>query len=324
MAAHRHWNLYWESGAQGSFETDASDESGTSASALWESFFGGLAEGARHLDVGCGNGGVSLIAARLARTSGRALVLHAVDLATIHPEKSPAGRQLAEAGVAFQGGVDMAALPFEDGSFDAVTGQYALEYAEVDRALREIVRVLAAHGRARFVVHHARSLVVNKARDEVRHLDWLLVRSGLFDTAHRFLGRIAGVASAEEIRALQGDAEVEALRLRFNAVCDEIGARIADGESVGGLRRVLGQLGEIIKNRARLDAAKATGMVDEIKLQVEAHRARLDDLLDAAVDEAGMRTLVERLTALRANNIEFDLLHHANGALFGWRLDFHR
>jgi SAM-dependent methyltransferase len=319
-----HWDLYWASGAQGSFELDGEDDSGTAAVAAWEPFFAALPDASRHLDVGCGNGGVSLVAARVARRLGRTFRLHAVDLAEIHPERTPAAGVLAAAGIDFRGGVDLAALPFADASFDAVTGQYALEYADPERAPAEILRVLGPGGRARFVVHHADSLVLEKARDELPHIDWLIGESGLTAAARDLLARIVGVRDAAGIAALQSDPRAEALRLRFNAVCDRVSARIAAGGAVGGLRRVLGQLGQIIAGRALLTQAQAAALIDEVDLQLRGHRARLGDLLASAHDGARMAGLLERLRTLGARDPSATTLHHPTGALMGWQLDLSR
>ena len=63
-------------------------------------------------------------------------------------------------------------LPFEDGVFDAVIGQYALEYGVGDKSVSEIARVLKGNGVTRFVVHHESSIVVANARESSEYADF--------------------------------------------------------------------------------------------------------------------------------------------------------
>ena len=99
----------------------------------------------RVLDVGCGDGQV----ARLARRSGSRLVV-GVD---------PTWNQVRVAGER-GGGVHVAragasALPFVDGSFDAVVACLVFEHIqEVDAAIAEVSRVLEPGGRFCFFLNH--------------------------------------------------------------------------------------------------------------------------------------------------------------------------
>jgi SAM-dependent methyltransferase len=92
--------------------------------------------GTRHLDVGCGAGmAAALSAARGAAVSG---IDAAEALLEIARERSPAGD--------FRAG-DIEALPFEDDSFDLVTGFNAFQYAgDAAQALREAGRVTKPGG----------------------------------------------------------------------------------------------------------------------------------------------------------------------------------
>jgi SAM-dependent methyltransferase len=97
----------------------------------------GVGRGTRLLDVGCGGGGASLLAAaRGAQISG-------LDAAA--PMIEVAKERLPEAD--WRTG-DMEALPYEDRSFDAVFSANSLQYA-ADRvqALREFRRMCAPSGR---------------------------------------------------------------------------------------------------------------------------------------------------------------------------------
>jgi SAM-dependent methyltransferase len=106
---------------------------------LWEAMLdaAGVSKGTRFLDVGCGGGGASLLAAeRGAQVSG-------LDAAA--PMIEVARERLPEAD--WRVG-DMEALPYDDGSFDAVFSANSLQYA-ADRvqALGEFKRVCAPGGR---------------------------------------------------------------------------------------------------------------------------------------------------------------------------------
>jgi arsenite methyltransferase len=104
-----------------------------------------LKPGERVLDLGCGPGYLSAEMAEEVGSEGR---VHGVDVSESmlelarHRERSDRAAPI-EFGIA-----EATSLPFEDGSFDAVTCTQAYEYvAEIDTALREAHRVLAAGGR---------------------------------------------------------------------------------------------------------------------------------------------------------------------------------
>ena len=96
----------------------------------------GVGPGTRHLDVGCGAGmAASLSAARGAAVCG---IDAAEALLAIARQRTPAGD--------FRQG-DVEALPFEDDSFDLVTGFNAFQYAgNAAQALREAGRVAKPGG----------------------------------------------------------------------------------------------------------------------------------------------------------------------------------
>jgi SAM-dependent methyltransferase len=106
---------------------------------LWEAMLNAarVGPGTRFLDVGCGGGGASVLAAgRRAEISG----LDAAEgLITIARPRVPAGD--------FRVG-DIEDLPFDDGAFDAVLAANSIQYTE-DRvaALRELGRVCTPEGR---------------------------------------------------------------------------------------------------------------------------------------------------------------------------------
>jgi SAM-dependent methyltransferase len=96
----------------------------------------GAAPGKRLLDVGCGAGGALVVAREMgAEVAG----LDASDnLAAIAGERLPTAR--IEVG-------DMEAMPFDDGSFDVVTGINSFQFAgDIVRALAEGTRVLRPGG----------------------------------------------------------------------------------------------------------------------------------------------------------------------------------
>jgi SAM-dependent methyltransferase len=96
----------------------------------------GVGPGTRHLDVGCGAGMAAALSA------ARGAVVSGIDAAEALLEIA---RERTQAGDFRQG--DIEALPFEDDSFDVVTGFNAFQYAaDAARALREAGRVTRPGG----------------------------------------------------------------------------------------------------------------------------------------------------------------------------------
>jgi ubiquinone/menaquinone biosynthesis C-methylase UbiE len=159
-----HWESYYRGGALAACPTGAAANCMLELRSICTGFFSGLGPGARVLDIGSGNGAIAQIACETAEGLGRASEIHGTDLAPIDPTRDVAGGARLFTGISFHPGVPTESLPFEAASFDAVSGQYALEYADVQRALAQVLRVLKPGSAAQFLMHHADAIVVERAR----------------------------------------------------------------------------------------------------------------------------------------------------------------
>ena len=138
---------------------------------IWRQFFASLPLGARLLDLGTGGGAV-LVEAQAFRSD---LQLNGVDYATVLPELDNA--------ITLYPGTSFENLPFADGSVEAVTSQFAIEYGNIQAAAKEIERVLAFAGNFLFICHHADGVIVRDNIARLKALRETLSPLGLLHTA---------------------------------------------------------------------------------------------------------------------------------------------
>jgi len=245
------WSAYWA----GAHATACLPGAPPDVEALladgWRRFASSLPQGARLLDLATGAGAVLAVIGQARRD----LLLRGVDSAAV-----PAGQP------ELTGGVDIAALPFADAAFDAVTSQFGVEYAG-PAALAEAARVLAPGGRLRFVVHHAASRAVahNRARHDAIAA---LADAGLFRLARQAVVRAEDPALARAVAAARA-------RHAAQSVTAELPAALA----------------QALAGPAPLAAIAA------LETKAGHERARLAAMQAAARDEAGIAAMAAALGA---------------------------
>jgi SAM-dependent methyltransferase len=113
--------------------------------------------GRRVLDYGCGHGMASVVLAR------RGAAVTAFDLSPLYLAEAGARARMNGVRVEFVH-ADAEALPFADGSFDAVWGSAVLHHLDLSRAARELTRVLRPGGLAVFAEPWGENPVLDLAR----------------------------------------------------------------------------------------------------------------------------------------------------------------
>ncbi len=166
------WTHYWTS--------PASESSGCIPGApaavadllreIWIDFFTTLPQGGELVDLGTGGGAV-LKEAHLIRPDLR---LTGVDYAQALPE-------LAK-NICMLPGVSLERLPFADKRVDVITSQFAIEYAPLLQAVKEVHRVLRKDGVFLFICHHADSIIVDENVKRLGVIRDILAGSGLLQT----------------------------------------------------------------------------------------------------------------------------------------------
>jgi SAM-dependent methyltransferase len=305
------WSRYWSGGALHSCSGSFDGNYGGAIAAFWHEAFAALPAGARVLDIGCGNGPL----ARLLIDSGgdRAVEYDGVDLADLAPAWAA-----ALPAIRFHPGRRAEALPFADASFDLVISQYGVEYADLPRATDEAVRVCRPDGGLRWLLHHAGSRPCTLARDERRHLAWLLEADGFLERGQAMLEPMSLLGRPDMADRLRSDRRLLAMRAAF----DEVSGTLAKRHAAAICPDVL--------DEARLGAAERFRIA-----ATEGHEAalrawrgwraaladadsRLQDLLAHALDEAAVERLVARLDA---NGVQAQAAALREGEhLMGWGL----
>lgn len=308
----KHWETYYRGGALATFPTGPGGTYDQELRDAWIGFFRELPDGARILDVATGNGAVALIARQAAAESGREWEVDASDRAQIDPPRHvPDGARLLQ-GIRFHPGIATEELPFADGHFDAVSGQYALEYMDTAAALAQIHRVLKPDGRAQFVLHHADSLLVRSAKVSLREAELVLRETKIY----RRLEKLVALGQVAPAVAERAAAELRtAIRTLKNA--------LPSAEQAGGgriLKVTLDAVQKLLAARTKMRPEQVEREVGHAENDLRASVRRLNDLVAHVLDGDGMTALERQAADAGFTLVERAPQYHAGDHLVGWRL----
>lgn len=300
------WDQYWRDGRLAS----CGGEGGTNYQPViaqgWRQFFDGLADGARMLDICTGNGAVARLAAETAVARNMRFAIDAVDAAAINPIHPGPGAEM----IRFSPRIPAESLPFPDGCFDAIVGQYAIEYTDLSRTLVELRRVSRATAAVRFVTHAAGSVVVQGTANQLAEAERLL-GTGIFEAAEN-LAEISGggpaATSLDDARKKFRDS-LQALRVAATKATDQVMY-----QNVGGV---------IVDAIQKLPLVGTTTVIDKIRetaTAIKAHEGRLSAMRCAALDAPAVQALVESLESLWGRTFTAEALVREDDAVFGWVL----
>ncbi|MFZ5773898.1 MAG: class I SAM-dependent methyltransferase [Thermodesulfobacteriota bacterium] len=284
------WTHYWTSapGASACCLPELPAPAANHIQNLWWRFFDSLPADARLLDLGTGGGAV-LLQAKHRRPD---LHLTGVDYATTLPDLG--------AGFAMFPGTRIENLSFADNCFDAVTGQFAVEYASLPMALPEIQRVLTDKGALLLLCHHADGVIVKENLDRLTALRGLLAQGSLFEVALTAVRR--GKKSAPDTRK----------RL----------ARLFDTMRRKYPRQTIVQ--EVAVDIARLmSEADSLGKLVALRREVAMEGERINALRKAALTENQATELTGMLSAGQ-RSATLDVVYVPGVAMpFAWRIHRH-
>lgn len=304
-----HWESYYRAGGLATCPTGPDGSYDQEVRQAWEAFFEPLPDGAALLDVGTGNGAIPLIARELATRLGRRWDIHGTDLARIDPARDvqDGGRRFA--GIVFHGGVATETLPFADASFDAVSGQYALEYMALEPALTELQRVLRPGGRMQFILHHVDSVLVANARESLGHAELVLRDTRVYQQLRRLLAAERESPAAAETAA----AAMNGAAARLHAAMKQAGSPLI-------LHVTLDALTQLWDLRRTLSATDLASEIEKVEGELQASVQRLEALAGHALSADDVTEMMQRLSALGFTGLQREPQVHAGTHLVGWRI----
>jgi len=303
-----HWDQFLQSGAITSCPTSAEGVYDLELEQGWISFFATLALGAAILDVGTGNGPILLIAKNVAESAGLKFRLHGADRAAIDPPRHVAGGVERYSGIAFHPQTPTESLSFPDHQFDAVTGQFALEYGDARRSIVEVARVLKPSGSARFVVHHEQSVVVETARQSMRHARWILEELEVFEKLERFV-------HMERIKSPATDRAFAKLEEAGRAMTEEL-RRVPESHV---LNVTVAAIQNLLDIRRRVSPQFLGAEIDAKRRSLQAAVVRMQDLLEHACSPEKVATLESMASNAGLTVAPREEQRH-DGNLVGWIL----
>jgi ubiquinone/menaquinone biosynthesis C-methylase UbiE len=310
------WEAYYRAGALATGPAGPDGNYDLEVRQAWAEFFSTLPDGARVLDVGTGNGVIPLIAAETAQARGIRFEIHGTDLARIDPVRDVRDGERRFKGIRFHPETATERLPFDAGSFDAVSGHYALEYSDPAAALAQVHRVLVPGGQAQFVLHHADSVLVRSAQRSMRETDFLLKDVKLYRRVHRLV-------TQEQVTPDTTRRITDELRQAIQATKRALEqARASGGGMVLGVTLDAAQ--KLLQLRKEMDAQRTGLEVDRAEAALRASWRRLNDLVAHARTAADMESLKTLAAAQGFTQIECSPQFHAGRNLVGWLLLLHR
>ena len=284
ITANQGWRNYWRSNRPASCvaENDATEKE---IAAYWVGVFAELPDGFRVLDIATGNGILLAHATTAARQCTKKFDLTGVDLADIDPQQFVDESPIGFDAIHFAGNTAAEDLPFSANEFDIVVSQYGLEYAQVDKALVEVERVLSPGGRLVWLAHCENSEVVVQNRQQSAEVDYLLAPRGPIEAMERFVASIRKGKKpnyvGQRLQAALADAE--------NFVRDHPPAKV--------ITEVCTVIAESASRWQAYRPDDLANMLADSRRRLIRHRQRINDLTNALMSPDRLQRVEQHLQA---------------------------
>jgi ubiquinone/menaquinone biosynthesis C-methylase UbiE len=280
---HKIWDSYWHDSRIQSTVAESSPEAEATLEAHWTEFFNELPNGASILDLGCGNGAVGLIAARLSEATGKNFKIYGVDSAAIDPVKYVPKEDLLKQ-IEFKGQTPMESLPYQTGQFEAVVSQYGIEFAD-SRAPAEAARVLKRGGRFMAITFAANTIPVVQAASKMRQSQFLLTGTKLFDVATAVSQALHHIEKSPQEDGAPRD--TKKYLQKFSDEVERTMAKFKHGDSEI-VEAVITSLQHVFVIRKTTEINSQVNMIALMKKRIGSHVARLDAITRAALGDSGL------------------------------------
>lgn len=242
------------------------------------------------MDIATGNGAVAIIANEAARALGRHFEIHASDRADIDPVTHLRGTGLLTDGITFHANTPAEVTPFPDAHFDAITGQFALEYTDMAATVRELSRILKPNGQVRFILHMRESEIDLQTKQQIRDIHLALDELQLLNKARRMLTAAYAFeqASGEDQALLSG---AEQARQDYIQAARVIDAAVPTSAYKELFIAILKMVAYHWEHRRGSALEQFTARVDEMEGEIRRAEKRHTAMCEHALDEAKMRWL---------------------------------
>lgn len=192
MQTSQHWDDFWLNTTSLSSFAEGEAAAGYQGEllAFWHNQFITLAGSASLLDIGTGNGAIAVAARQFSNQNSLTYSVHATDAANIDPintfsQQLELLKVLKE--INFYPNCPAECLPFASNSFDFVSSQFALEYADSELAIPELFRVLKPGGKLVAVMHDKDTQLTHDCVAGIEVLELFLTRTSFFPIARELI-----------------------------------------------------------------------------------------------------------------------------------------
>lgn len=287
------WARYWRSGSLTSFGDVFSKGYEGELRELWLQFFDELPQSAVVVDLGAGNGALEEIAQKYCAESGSSLTVHAIDMSPTLPSRFKGEEVATNCEIVWHTGTRNESTGLGDRSVDAVVGNYAFEYGDDEKTIREIGRILKADGRCHFLMHHCKSTIIVGSRVELAILEEEVGKDGFFDAVRDYLREFGDIRKASEFEKLKRSGKAEPYRLRMNEAHQRALKHASTQNSIKLIQDIMTLAGRLVSPPMFFEPKQVLlKRLRELRDEYEGHCLRLRDMQRAGVSEDRMERIV--------------------------------
>ena len=300
------WDVYWRGKNKADPQSDAGPRD-EAPSEFWKAFF--LDEFPRHsnphfLDAACGHGAVTEIALAAAES----LAISNVELACMDYSAS-AVQALEEKFPGVKGvACDASDTPFPDGQFDIVASQFGLEYAGVG-AFEEAARLVARHGVLVALLHMKKGAIFDECAANLSAIQ-SIQESRLLPLAREAFDAGFAVArgNAPQSRFREADKNFAPAVETLKQTLRKHGP-LLEGSMIHRMGTDLAQMYQRIETYV---PQEFFAWLDRTDAELAAYAGRMQSMVDAALDEAEIKHLSQRVASKDLAVDTYDVLRMRN------------